>query len=618
MGSGACYVLVKKKVLRKHTHTDTEHMWHALIVATAFGQSTTLECAAIRSLFTSVQLVTGEQGCCGHPDGRFAADTCTASKLDVSGGLDPALETAMDTFLQNGTLLQHLPTSIREDAHTSLPFVSVSVRRGVDVFEKTYGVNPNGGPGTALPLASDFEAITPYYSSTKLVTNMMGLKFVDLGILDLDAPVHYYVPEFHSDRDVANEASILPLSVLRPVSSCEESSHCTKNDGTQTVEVNGVTVDIKTHTFSSYMGSLQGTAVQYFDEPLSPWEYPTLRQFMTHMSGASGLNAYAQTFVNQEAVTTNYAAHAIVTDMEMQHCQSRYIDGSLTSAAEWYGVFYLCGEPTQRSLRVSFEAFVSVGRLIFRPGTTSHYSHSGGFVGRLVEVAYAMHNHSASLDASFGDITKELLFDPVGLRHTAFYAPEGSDLSAYFGTNFLKGTVPSDSVTDDGYGWRVDNNWLRTNWFSVRGAACDLSMYSSATEFLKLMHILKDGRARNGYRFLRAPTARLLTTYAANSITNWDEVSRSGGAPYQTVGTWTLGGAMQPISTYGHDHRDFRNEMGFESYGHDSVQWGGAAGTSWFYNAEDDLAFSFQVNVRNTVTDYLRFGLAALIQDHLL
>merc|ERR1712196_589247 len=108
-------------------------MWYTLLLI-AFVKQDPLTCAAIKSLYSTVKLTSGEKGCCANTNGQFHTDTCVPSKSDVFGGLDPSVETALDTFLQNGALLRHLPTSAKNDKYTSLPFISLSVRRGADVF----------------------------------------------------------------------------------------------------------------------------------------------------------------------------------------------------------------------------------------------------------------------------------------------------------------------------------------------------------------------------------------------------------------------------------------------------------------------------------------------------
>jgi CubicO group peptidase (beta-lactamase class C family) len=74
---------------------------------------------------------------------------------------------------------------------TGEPLVGLVVYKGHIVFHETFGKKADGSPMTRS---------TPTWmaSITKLITGVVVMQFVDRGVLDLDAPLDRYLPEFSS------------------------------------------------------------------------------------------------------------------------------------------------------------------------------------------------------------------------------------------------------------------------------------------------------------------------------------------------------------------------------------------------------------------------------------
>ena len=111
-----------------------------------------------------------------------------------------------------------------------------------EVFSKTYGHNSV----TKADLDSDKEYPSIFYSSTKLVAKMLGMMMWERNIIDMDEPVWKYLPEYHSDNNVANESSVYPLHVLRPIPT---DAVITNNK----VTVRGTEYDVHTHNITQYI-----------------------------------------------------------------------------------------------------------------------------------------------------------------------------------------------------------------------------------------------------------------------------------------------------------------------------------------------------------------------------
>ena len=575
------------------------------------SNTTTLHVGALSSAFT---------GCTGTACAR--AGQLSVERLYM-GGFKATAEAAVDAFLKNGDLLKKLPVNQDKEDFTSLAFVSISARKGSTYFHKTYGVEPR----SKKPYTPTSTVSSPYYSSTKLVANILGVMFVEKGAIDLDEPCHRYLPETHTDLDVKNANSIKPLVVIRPLPAGT-------SPNATTVTVGGATYPIKEHVMSANAGASAGVAHRYFEEPVANDDYPTLRQFMTHTDGMAGYFSFAAPYWAAAPVVPSYfLAHAIVADRHGAVCQPAYPHTFL------FGAGFDC-EPANTTNAAMTKAHFDVGALIAYPGKANHYSWSNAIVGRACEVAYNILNGKSVFDLTtrFEDVLKTELLDKVGATRSAFYAADpSSELYKFYNSTYAEGVVGNATPASDP---NVHNYilpatpGLRTTFpTTVVRALGDAGMISTAEDYLKIMSVLTNGLAPDGTRIMRASSARMLSTHHMSHKHNEDEVAFGTAYIYGTVRT--LGGAMKaelvepdkyhPMHStmyYKFGDQDMpvrvtRNGLSMDAMGIDTTSWGGAAGTKWYANVDDDMLFSLQTNVNpSSHPDYLAQKVYGILSTH--
>lgn len=583
-------------------------------LATLSLQTSNADSATCLSLKNTYQL----NSCCGNPS-KVVADTCkdihfnsVQAKVIHSGGFKPNLEAKLDEFMMNGKLLNKFPTDAKNSSYSSAAFMSVSVQKGGEQFHKTWGVDSK----TKEPYAADAEVPSLFYSSTKMVANLLGLYFWEKNVIDLDEPVWKYLPEYHTDSDVTNKDSVYPLHVLRPILATDT----IVGDKVRTVE--GEEYPLKKHTLSENIGETNaGKVFQYYEQPVALNDYPTMRQFMTHTDGSLGYNAFGSALFSYDLSIPG--VHILGTDLEMQACGADY------SASGFYGPFFNC-DLANNTLASGVAAHAKFGKVIFYPGRASHYSWSNAVVGRLVEVAYQMMSGHTK---RFEDIAEEVLFSKIGATKSRFYVLESDPMFEYYKNNYASGvsTTATASSSMNAHNWEVvAESELGGRYTFSKGvvrALGDAGMYTTAKDYMKMMNVALTGLAPDGYtRILRASTARMLSKHMLSHVFDDDEYRRSNKVIRVLPTLRTLGGAITPQrylpDSLSSDYdevfawRDKDKSVDLEG-GVTTVSWGGAAGTVWFINHEDDYLYSMQTNVVvSGDVQYLARKMSQLILDH--
>ncbi len=208
--------------------------------------------------------------------------------------------------------------------------------------------------------------------------------------------------------------------------------------------------------------------------------------------------------------------------------------------------------------------------LLFEPGTRWHYSVAVDVQGRLVEVIAGM---------PFGEFLHSRIFAPLGMDDTSFvvpnakqerlaqlYSPAGTELSWDQPWQFSTETelVPADP--------ELTRPYLDGSLFESGGAG----LVSTSEDYLRFALMLAGGGAYNGVRLLAPGTVRHMQ---GNHIQGMD---RSG--------LWGMGAFGLGVGVTG-DPAGANGELGSEkAYG-----WGGAAGTNFWVDPENNIVGLFMV-----------------------
>ena len=206
--------------------------------------------------------------------------------------------------------------------------------------------------------------------------------------------------------------------------------------------------------------------------------------------------------------------------------------------------------------------------LQYEPGTRWHYSVAVDVQGALVEAVSGM---------PFGEFLEQRLFQPLGMVDTGFivpeekldrfaelYSPAGtpSDATAAFQTaSASTELVEADDAFDEGYrpGAR----------FQSGGGG----LVSTASDYLRFAQMLLNGGQLDGVRILSPKTVELMTTNHLGDIPMWDPGVGFGLGVAVALDQGQIG------------------ELG--SVG--EYNWGGAAGTRFWIDPEEELIGVFMV-----------------------
>lgn len=213
--------------------------------------------------------------------------------------------------------------------------------------------------------------------------------------------------------------------------------------------------------------------------------------------------------------------------------------------------------------------------LEFSPGTAWNYSVSTDVLGYLVGKISGM---------PFETFLKTRIFDPLGMVDTAFYVPEekASRFCACYAVGALGSTVVSERpmLQDD----PSTSPYLKPPSFVSGGGG----LVSTAADYLRFSRMLLQGGELDGVRLLAPKTLALMT---ANHLPGGADISRLSPrsmfseAAYDGVG-FGLGFATtiaQPATLVPGSTGDFF--------------WGGAAGTFFWVDPQEDLIGLFLTQV---------------------
>ena len=207
--------------------------------------------------------------------------------------------------------------------------------------------------------------------------------------------------------------------------------------------------------------------------------------------------------------------------------------------------------------------------LQYEPGTRWHYSVSVDVQGRVVEAVSGM---------SFGEFLKKRLFTPLGMKDTGFIVPkdkldrfaqiyspegtsEGSDL-------FLRRNTSTKLVRSPE---RIDEGYMEGATFEGGGGG----MVSTARDYLRFSQMMLNGGELDGVRILSPKTVELMTT------------NHLGDLP-MGFGRTGVGFGLGFAVTL---NQGDIGELGSTG----EYNWGGAAGTKFWIDPQENLIGLFMV-----------------------
>lgn len=204
--------------------------------------------------------------------------------------------------------------------------------------------------------------------------------------------------------------------------------------------------------------------------------------------------------------------------------------------------------------------------LDFQPGSHWRYSALAGIevLGRIVEVASGM---------TFDQFLQERIFEPLGMEDTSFVVPADK----------LPRLVTLYERSDAGKLERRDSNpgWLDTlTLFSGGGG-----LYSTADDYIRFAQMLANGGELDGQRILGTRTVQLMASNHVGALYGPD-ANRPEGMGFGL----TVDVVLDPVAA---DSRKGRGSFG----------WGGAFGTYFWVDPENDLVGLLMVQ---TPADNLR------------
>ena len=236
-----------------------------------------------------------------------------------------------------------------------------------------------------------------------------------------------------------------------------------------------------------------------------------------------------------------------------------------------------------RTLRTMIDTLATLP-LEFSPGTRWNYSVASDVLGYLVEVISGM---------SFDAYLKKHVFEPLGMKDTAFQVPARS--VDRFAANYSRGAGKALKLEDD----PQTSVYLTPRTFFSGGGG----LVSTAHDYLRFCRMLVNGGELDGARILGRKTIELMTR---NHLPNDEDLTR-----------WALGSFSETANEgYGFG-LGFSINLGpartatIGSAG--EYAWGGAASTIFWVDPVEDLVVILMTQFMPSATFNFRGQLKALV-----
>ncbi|MCI4646309.1 MAG: beta-lactamase family protein, partial [Hyphomonadaceae bacterium] len=197
--------------------------------------------------------------------------------------------------------------------------------------------------------------------------------------------------------------------------------------------------------------------------------------------------------------------------------------------------------------------------LLMEPGTNWYYSLSVDIQGAIIERVTG---------ESFGAFLEDRIFDPLGMDDTGFFVPEAE--YDRFGDVFI-----TDSYT--GNLEPFTEPWVTFREDSIAFESGGGGLVSTLDDYARFCQMLLDDGAFNDVQILKPESVALMTT---NLLTEDQSIFSDGGQGDVPTGVGfglNVGVITGPAAT--------------DRYGLGTHFWGGAAGTWYWVDPENDLFF---------------------------
>jgi CubicO group peptidase (beta-lactamase class C family) len=221
-------------------------------------------------------------------------------------------------------------------------------------------------------------------------------------------------------------------------------------------------------------------------------------------------------------------------------------------------------EPADYTLAEACERLATMP-LLFEPGSEWNYSFATDVLGRVIEVA-----SGTTLDRFMAD----RIFGPLGMRETGFTPPPTDRFAAPYTVDPETGTAvrATDQAITAGEAPR----------FLSGGAG----LVSTAADYLRFAQMLLRRGELDGVRLLAPRTVDLMTANHLPGDTTLTTFGRPPGVPVASLAGRGFGLGVAPlIDPVGVKSLSSRGEYG----------WGGAAGTDFWVDPEEDLTVVFMM-----------------------
>jgi CubicO group peptidase (beta-lactamase class C family) len=225
--------------------------------------------------------------------------------------------------------------------------------------------------------------------------------------------------------------------------------------------------------------------------------------------------------------------------------------------------------------------------LLFDPGTRWNYSMSTDVCGRLIEVMSGQ-----SLD----DYLRDQVLDPLGMRDTAFYAPESeldrcSPLYTRGNTGGLHRMAGPESM-------------VRPVKFLGGGGG----LVGTGPDYLRFCHMLLNGGELDGIRLLSPRTVRYM---ARNHLPD--------GKLLNEVGQSTFSEAAMAGTGFGLGFATIEDAAALQNMASEGeFSWGGAASTAFWVDPVEDICVVFMTQLLPSDTYPIRRQLRATVLQSVL
>ena len=234
------------------------------------------------------------------------------------------------------------------------------------------------------------------------------------------------------------------------------------------------------------------------------------------------------------------------------------------------------------TLRTFVEKLAEVP-LRFDPGSRWMYSYSTDVCGYLVE---------AISGKSFDEYLREVIFEPLGMKDTAFFVPpEKHDRLA---AGYRRAANKSLKLMDDPETSRYHE---KPSFFSGGGG-----LVSTTADYARFCEMLRRGGELNGARILGPRTLRMMTQ---NHLTGGKSLAEMAIGMYSETAYDAIGFGLGFAMTL--------DAVGAGSIAAGDYYWGGAASTIFWVDPVEDLYVIFMTQLMPSATFNFRGQLKSIV-----